>query len=157
MKRVILLVISLVFIGCTQNSAFRGFDMQSAYSENIKFTKKIDFVKNEKINTMIYISYLNGFTKEYNDKEYFLVGIYNLDKNLYIGKNLDFSLNSKKDYKFYKFEIEKNIELFDGIKLKNPWAKYYIVSFEKMDNIYNLELKIENKDLSTSSILSFEK
>jgi len=52
-------------------------------------------------------------------------------------------------------ELQTTNSLWEHIPLKNPYARYYIVSFNKQENVNSLALKYENPNLG-KVILSFQ-
>ncbi len=159
-----LILCFIIFTSCAQNSANRYFTKDSSYTQNLEFTKKVFFSKSNKIISIVYISYLNGFAKEFKnkDKEYFLVGIYGTSS-----KYKDYSNNIKISLENFKIKTAENIEvfpkekykvLFSNIYLKNNWARYKIYSFSKSKvPKYNFKIKIEDLKLHKSAFIDFDK
>jgi len=160
----LLILCFIIFTSCAQNSANRYFTKDLAYTKNLGFTKKVFFSKDNKIISIVYISYLNGFAKEFanKDKECFLVGIYGTSS-----KYKDYSNNIKISLENFKkksadvikvFPKNKYKVLFSNIYLKNNWARYKLYCFSKSKvPKYHFKIKIEDLKLHKVAFIDFDK
>jgi hypothetical protein len=145
---IVLFLFIIFFSACTQKSAFSVFEEIGSSKIGIDYTK-IEHInyKNES-RAIINATYLNSLNLDNLDKtfENFLVGIYisedNIDESKNYMNNPDYNLTlNLKSYKKIAV-LDSNNFLYKKIPLLNPYARYYLVSFEKngSDNL-NLEYK----------------
>lgn len=134
--------------GCTSTSALNHFQNDPKSANAIQFTQKSDLLYNEEIKAMIFATYLNGIDKKYKSEKIdsFLIGIH-----LVYNENNDFqkdgytvTLNGKNAKSIVS--VDKNSELVKIIPLKNNWANYYIMSFDKNENKDLKEEKIDTNE-----------
>jgi hypothetical protein len=152
------LFISFVFTGC--QSAMSVFDKTGTqYERGLQYTKVKSLLSNNKTVAIINASYLNSINGNKWNKAYqnMLIGLYITNDNTkdYIN-NADFNLTiNDKAYLTYT-NLESKHKEFSNIPLKNPWAKYYIVTFPNYNNDKKLILKYKHSTLGSVS-LEFEK
>ena len=149
----IILTSFLFFLsGCSSYSITKYFDKDEFYLNSLQYTKKADIVEKEEVAAIFTATYLNKVDKKYNDNyENFIISIYKVNNN----KNLtpiitidkpNYSEDEKeKEISYEKSyvqieEIKKESKLIESIPLKNPWAKYYLIKFEKNEEIEKLLL-----------------
>ncbi len=149
-KKSVFTVFLLFSVGCSSKSAFSVFNSDLLYEKGMEYTKVGDIVNSFETKAILNATYLNTTdSAKYDDKfQNFLVGIYITEDN---EEAKDQFLNNKKyiltlnGKDFNKTEeLETSHELWEHIPLKNPYAKYYIVSFEKEENINSLSLEYSN-------------
>ncbi len=142
----ILLVAIFMFSGCSTKSALSVFGGDTVYEKGLEDTKVDDIVNSFETKAILNATYLNILNPQKWDNKYqnFLVGIYIVDdnndeENKYLNnKNYILTLNGKTTDKIE--ELNSLNPLWDHIPLKNPQAKYYIVSFKKdINNTLKLE------------------
>lgn len=147
----LILLISFIFTGCSSYSITKYFDKDEFYNKAIQYTKKSDIKYEENIKVMINSTYLNSVNNKYNnEKQNFIIGLYIVDDEKEQGlnhKEYTLLLNDKEPISIKKLKI--NDMLTQNIPLKNNWAQYYFVSFEKEIVEFTKE---ENHDL----VLSYE-
>ena len=180
-KNLIFLVVTLsLFIsGCTSYSITKYFDKDEFYNKAIQYTKKSDIVKNNNIVAMLNVTYLNSVSKDFqNGDQNFIIGIYIVDDEKKQGlRHPEYTLllNDKEPITIQ--ELKDNDKIKNNVPLKNHWAKYYFVSFEKekeeffeeenhdltvsYENIedkraYLIQKEIEEKELESQSLLDEE-
>jgi uncharacterized protein YceK len=154
-------IILLLLSGC--QSAMSVFDKSNTqYERGLQHTKVKSIIYKDETKAIINITYLNSMDNDNWDDKFqnFLVGIYIsqdneientkfLHNNRYIlTMNGEKYIKSNPDIKRYRF--------FKNIPLKNPWARYYIVSFEDIKEKNILTLKYTNPIFGTATI-EFEK
>jgi hypothetical protein len=155
------LILFVIFLsGC--QSAMNVFDKtDTQYERGLQHTIVKPIVYKDETKAIINITYLNAIDSSKWDDEYqnFLVGIYILEDNeikttqfLHNSRYL-LTMNNKKFIKYTLFTKEN--ALYKNIPLKNPWARYYIISFDKNENYQNLNLKYKTP-IFGEVILSFD-
>ena len=155
-----LILISILFTSCTsKNSAFKYFDKDDIETKSIQFTKKVDILKDNEIETIMWATYLNKIDKNiYNYKrEVFLVSLYfaNVESQSIKTNGYKFLLNGKEASLLEK--VEKDNENFKSLMTKNSWGNYYLVKFDTQNDSSNLKLELSNEDFSKKATLNFEK
>ena len=155
-----LILISILFTSCTsKNSAFKYFDKDDIETKSIQFTKKVDILKDNEIETIMWATYLNKIDKNiYNYKrEVFLVSLYfaNVEYQSIKTNGYKFLLNGKEASLLEK--VEKDNENFKSLMTKNSWGNYYLVKFDTQNDSSNLKLELSNEDFSKKATLNFEK
>lgn len=160
MKKVLfLLFISLFFTSCsTKNNAFKYFQKDSIEAKGIHYTKKIDILKDDEIDIILWATYLNKIDESISktEEEKFLVSIYfaNSDSQDLKENSYKIFLNQKESISIEK--IEKDNQEYKELMLKNYWGNYYLISFASNEDISNLKLELTNEK-SSKAILDFEK
>lgn len=149
-----MVILSFIFTGCSSYSITKYFDKDEFYNKAIQYTKKADIKKETKIQVMMNATYLNSVKSEYNnDKENFIVGLYIVDDENNLGlKHPTYTLllNEKKPSSIEKINIDDFI--VQNIPLKNNWAQYYFVSFDK-EEVKFLEEENDTLILSYKNII----
>ncbi|RLA72127.1 MAG: hypothetical protein DRG78_24265 [Epsilonproteobacteria bacterium] len=142
----IIILTFILFSGC-QNAMSVFKDTDSKYEIGLQHTKVKPIVYKNETKAIINATYLNSVDKSKwnNNDENFLIGIYisedNEIENTKFIKNSRYKLSlNKKKYSNMK-RISNDDKLYKHIPLKNPWARYYIISFkkDKEKKILNLE------------------
>ena len=136
-KTIIFSLVSFSFIACSQTTALKHFQTEASKARATQDTQKLDIVENGKIKALYWATYLNNIEETKNHR--FLVSIYFTHENKDEYKNIsssNFLLNEKKAKKLKVVEDNK----FSSILQNRPWAKHYIVSFEKQDSTNSLDL-----------------
>ncbi len=143
------LFITLFFNACSSYSVTKYFEKDDFYNSALQYTKKTDIVENKNVIAMLNATYLNSVDKKYNNKyENFIVGIYETNNdNLTKNKTLNVTLNDKPAVVVNTLEAQDKL---NNIPLKNHWAKYYLISFEK-EKREILEKNINNLVLNYTS------
>jgi len=163
LKLSFLSLLILFLSGCqSAMSIFSKRDGQ--YEKSLQYTKIGTLTYKNSTKAIINITYLNSVDSKKWDDQYqnFLVGIYMSDKNInetFINNpNYKLTLNNNKFIS--STVLTKKNSLYNNIPLKNPWAKYYILTFKKDKLFYNnnqiLSLKYANP-LFGKVQLSFQK
>jgi len=139
MKRSYLFVILLFVVllgGCTQPNALTHFKKDKLFSKALLYTSKSDIIKNKEIIAMLNATYLNSTDSSFNSKtqELFIVGIYlpkydEKKSDDYLKGSYSLVLNQVKPDSIE--ELSKEHKMFGNLPLYNPWAKYYVVKFNK--------------------------
>lgn len=140
-----LLFFSLFFTSCEQSATSVFPTKDKSLSQNIQYTKIVKLVKENNVETLFNITYLNSvYDKFDNDKQNFLIGFY--DSNDKLLDNFTFRLNEKESIETK--EIDKNSDFYNNIAFKNRWASYKIISFNDVEektvvlDIYESENKV---------------
>jgi len=140
---------SVVFQGCSQNTAFDRFTMtqQQKFAENSIQSSKVTY--KDEIDGTLNVVYLNEVNKEqYNDKEYFYVYLYLKDKH----PDILFLLNNTPA--IHVTQLGAHNQFSNLISFDAPWNKFYLVEFKKQGDKLNFQL--QNKHYK-SRVLHFEK
>ena len=144
----IILFTYLLFItGCSSYSITKYFNKDEFFLNSLQYTKKADIVENNEVISIFTATYLNKVDDKYDDKyENFIVSVYvannkkagtpniTLDKQSYSKEEEENNISYKENY-IKMEEIRKGSKIIESIPLKNPWAKYYLIKFEKNKNI----------------------
>jgi hypothetical protein len=144
-----LILFIFLLSGC--QSAMSVFDKSNTqYEKGLQHTKVKPIVYKNETKAIINVSYLNSIDTKKWDNQYqnFLVGIYinedEPEENMRYINNTNYSLTMN-DKPFIKQTIFTNqYKLYENIPLKNPWAKYYIISFNKNGESKVLNLKYKH-------------
>ncbi|WP_428022916.1 hypothetical protein [Arcobacter sp.] len=150
----IILISFLVFLsGCSSYSITKYFDKNDFYLNSLQYTKKADIIKKDEVVAIFTATYLNKVENKYdNDYENFIVSVYvannkettiptiTLDKKNYSNEDIEKELNYETNYAKME-EIAKESKIIESIPLKNPWAKYYLIKFNKNEKIANFLLR----------------
>jgi PBP1b-binding outer membrane lipoprotein LpoB len=160
-KILFFLFISLLFTSCSsKNSAFKYFQKKDVETKGIQATQKIDILKDNEIDIILWATYLNKIDNKISNSkiEVFLVSLYfaNSESQNIENSNYKFLLNGKESISTEK--IEKDNENFKSLMLKNNWGNYYLVKFDLLENSSNSKLEFElTNQKSSRVILNFEK
>lgn len=146
---------SLVFTGCSSYSITKYFNKNDLYLKSVQYTEKVDVIEKNEVKALLTATYLNVVDKKYDDEnQNFIVGIYIVnnknDNNLL---NSIFTLNEKDSIEIK--ELDKNHEMNGNIPLKNNWAKYYLIKFNKNEKINDLKLEYKYANFQQVNV-SFE-
>ncbi|MCK5109904.1 MAG: hypothetical protein KAQ94_00165 [Arcobacteraceae bacterium] len=149
---IITLILSmLMFVGC--QSGLSVFDKTGTqYEKGLQYTKVNFLIYENETKAIINATYLNSVNSTKWDDEYqnFLIGIY-----ISNGQEVDYTMTMNNKTYVKISQINDDNKEYEHIPLKNPWAKYYLVSFENDDNKI-LELKYYNTAFQNSQILNVE-
>lgn len=132
---------SLIFLvllsGCSSYKALKHFNKSDSYTKAVQQSKKADLIVDNDVVTIFYATYLNKVLDRFDNNSYnFVIGFYSQNETL---DDYELSLNTNKYTKIQK--IQKSNDLYSLLSVKNAWAKYYIVSFDKTDaDTLNLRL-----------------
>jgi len=152
-KRSVFAVFLLFSVGCSSKSALSVFDGDVLYEKGLEHSRVGDIINSFETKAILNATYLNATDSGKYDDEFhnFLVGIYITEDN---EEEKDKFLNNKKYLlTLNNQDINKTEELqtthylWEHIPLKNPYAKYYIVSFPKQKNVNPLLLEYANSNL----------
>lgn len=160
-KTAVLTCLMLVFSGCAGKSALNIFESDMLYEKGLEYTIVGDIINSFETKALISATYLNSVdhTKYNDDFHNFLIGIYITEDNkeekdrFLNNKRYILTLNGNSIEKLE--ELQTTNYLWEHIPIKNPYAKYYIVSFKKEKNQNSLNLKYENINLG-KVILHFQ-
>jgi hypothetical protein len=149
-KKSVFVVFLLFSVGCSSKSALGIFESDVLYEKGLEHSRVGDIINSFETKAILNATYLNSTDSSKYDDEFhnFLVGIYITEDNKEIkdqfinNKKYILTLNNKDINKTE--ELQTTDYLWEHIPLKNPYAKYYIVSFNKQENVNSLVLKYEN-------------
>lgn len=156
-KTILISLISSLFIGCSSTNALKYFKADELEANSIQYTKKSDLIANNKHDAIIWSTYLNNINDNQFkfENETFIVSIYFTNK-----KEQDFRkngytilLNNREALSIR--EIDKDKSIYKPLLKNNPWAKHYLVDFEKIKRVYDLKLEFTNK--TNTSEVEFKK
>lgn len=152
-KKSVFAVFLLFSVGCSSKSALSVFNGDTLYEKGLEYSRVGDIVNSFETKAILNATYLNSTDSSKYDDDFhnFLVGVYITEDNK---EEKDQFLNNKKyTLTLNNQDINKTEELkttnylWEHIPLKNPYARYYIVSFNKQKNVNSLALKYENPTL----------
>lgn len=129
-NKILIFTLSSMLVGCSQ-SATSVFDTDPIYGQNMQYSKVIKSIKDENVNAIFNITYLNSVdsSKWDNDTQRFLIGSYTFDNNLN-----DFKITMNDKSQLSSKEVSKTDPLYKNIAFRNAWATYHIVTFEDDTN-----------------------
>lgn len=146
------LFFTIIFSGCSSYSITKYFNKDDFFLKALQETKKSDILKNNEVKVIFTATYLNRVSKEYeNNFENFIISVYETEEK---NTKLNVSLNETVASEITSIKKESN--LLKSLPLKNTWAKYYLVKFNKIEDSENLNLKYFSQDNEEVS-LSFQK
>lgn len=121
--------VTFLFIGCAKPNALENFNYSKFYGNALQYTLKNDIVIDNNVVAMLNATYLNATntSDEYKTKEVLLIGVFISDDNE--NKEYKITLNNTNPESIDK--LDKNDKMYAKMPLYNPWAKYYIVKFDK--------------------------
>lgn len=137
-------LILFVLSGCSPKEEFRRIvNNDSIYTNAISYTKKATLKQKGETEVILTATYINElYPYSFNDGEYFFVGVY--------AQNGDNTLNTQYFLTLLDADplsIEKADPVqFKNLPLLNQWTTYYLVKFEKIENI-DLNLRFGNETL----------
>lgn len=150
MKVIIFSSILLLFISCTRVKEV--FSKDYLYESILENTQKRDLIQSFETKATINATYLNNLDLDLDKSvENFLISLYitNDFKKQYALKNKFINILLNKKEKLTSKELNKNSKLLKTIDILNPWAKYFLVSFETQDT-NELDLTIRYKNMTSS-------
>ena len=126
------LILSLFITGCSSYSITKYFDKDEYYNNSLQYTRKADILDNNDVKAIINATYLNSVDNKFNnDYENFIIGVFIVDDTKEEGlKNPLYTLLLNEKTPISIKELKKEDKL-NGVPLRNHWAKYYFVSFDK--------------------------
>jgi hypothetical protein len=154
----IVILLILLLLACSEKTQ-NIINKNNLNKKGLEYTQIKNLVYLLETKAIINITYLNiSYPKEYNNKfQNFLLGIYIVDdneNNNTLGlKNTDYQLSLNDNTKYIKKQIDNNDTIYENIPVKNPYAIYYIVSFDK-NKAKTLNLKFSHKIYGTLSIIN---
>ncbi len=161
LRKSLIAVCVLFSVGCSSKSGLGIFSSDSLYEKGLEYTHVGDIVNSFETKAILNATYLNSTDSDkYNDQfQNFLVGIYITEDNEEIENKF---LNNKKylltlngsDFNKSR-DLNVSDDLWDHIPLKNPHAKYYVISFKKKENLTPLLLEYSHQSLGKVT-LSFQ-
>jgi hypothetical protein len=146
-SKLLIIILSIFFSGCqSAMSVFNRTD--SSYEKGLQYTKVKSIVYKGETKAIINITYLNSINKRYdNQYQNFLVGIYivedNEEESTKFLNNYRYKLTLNGNNFIKSNVLNDEYELYENIPLKNPWARYYLISFDN-DDKKELKLKYKN-------------
>jgi hypothetical protein len=132
---------SLLFLsGCSNQSTFGLFQNDTLYEKGLDYSRVGHIINSFETKAIINATYLNSTDVNKYDDEFhnFLVGIYITEDNeketqKYL-ENTKYVLTLNDKGMDKREDLNSTNYFWEHIPLKNPYAKYYIVSFKKIEN-----------------------
>jgi|GEM_PF-1235279 len=161
LKKLTFTVFLLFLVGCSSKSASSVFSGDLLYEKGMEYSKVGDIINSFETKAILNATYLNSADNmKYDDNfQNFLVGIYitednKEEKNKFLNNTKYLlTLNGANIDKLE--ELQTTHYLWEHIPLKNPHAKYYIISFKKQKKVNALLLEYSNLTLGKVT-LSFQ-
>lgn len=157
-KTILISLISTLFIGCSSTSALKYFKSDEIQAKAIQHTKKADVLVENQQKALVWATYLNNIDHEdfKMKEETFLVSLYFINNKSqdYKENGYSFKLNDRDPIKIE--EIKKDDPRYKILLKNNPWAKIYLVEFERMKRVYDLTLELTDSNTSSAQ-LKFQK
>jgi len=143
-------IAATLLLGCSSKSALSVFGEDSLYERGLEYTKVADIINSLETKAIVNVTYLNSShsSKWDNKNENFLVGIYIVndneedEKKFINNEKYHLTLNNKNMTSYS--ELTSKNDLWGHIPIKNPHAKYYIVSFDKYKSPSTLSMKYKH-------------
>ncbi|RXK14312.1 hypothetical protein CP965_02350 [Halarcobacter mediterraneus] len=141
-----LLLLSLTFFAACSDktTALNHFEKDKYSAKAIQYTKKRDLLDNGQVEALVFLTYLNKISDKYDEKgiETFILGIQlaNKEKENLFKDEFKLFLNKQKSFSIENLDANTS-SLVQGISLKSPWAKYFLIKFENKKNNRDLNLK----------------
>jgi hypothetical protein len=161
LKKSVFTVFLLFSVGCSSKSATSIFKSDLLYEKGLEYSKVGDIVSSFETKAILNATYLNATdSSKYDDAfQNFLVGVYitedNEDAKDKFLNNTKYKLTLNGEDINRSEELQTTHYLWEHIPLKNPYAKYYIVSFNKKENTNSLLLEYSNPNQGKAT-LSFQ-
>lgn len=136
MKKVALVLLMLLFAGCSVNSIV---SQDKLYDNALKYTKRGEIHNSLETKALIDAVYLNPLYPDEFNETTFLIGVYNDFDNTIDNEEFNLTLNNKKPLKI-STDIPKFV-LYKEFPFYNNWMKYYLVEFNVTNKPFILEYK----------------
>lgn len=151
------LLSALILLSGCGNSALLTLGKDEKFKTSVENTQKKQLRSYFETLAIFRATYLNPvFPEEYNDKQYFFIGIYiqNDMKRKKAGlNNPQFTLSLNDQNATSVTELDENSVLYKRMPLVERWAHYYVIGFD--DNVSdNLEITYK-KDTNESLKFTF--
>ena len=161
MRKIILILITLFFIGCSSTIG-KIFHKDEKFITLTQYTKRGQIIKSFETIAFINVTYLNPILKEKekNNNEIFIIGIYNDNdirgdkKGGIFNPNYSLTMNNLNPIKIEIIDKKKfNIANYPFYQ---KWMKYYKVYFPKVDNS-KLKITYKNNRENSQIMLTIDK
>jgi len=144
MKTIYIFLILLFISGCSTKNAFSNFNMDNYQELSAQSFNRVKIVKNDKIIGTFSAIYLNEvYLQRFNKSEYFFVYVYLKDSE----QEYEIKLNSKESLKIKELYYDNRFS--NLINEKSKWNRYYLVSFDEIGDVLNLELFSNSSKLAS--------
>lgn len=156
LSKIIFISIFITFFlaSCTSTSVTKHLKKDEFYVKALQESKKGDIVSDGEVKVMFTATYLNNIEEKYNDgNENFIISVYNSINNTKNNQEVNLKLNNEVYTKITT--LDNNSEIVKNLPIKNGWADYYLVTFEKI-NSDNLTIQFIGQD-NQEVQLSFQK
>ena len=156
-KTILISLISSLFIGCSSTNALKYFKADELEANSIQYTKKSDLIVNKKQDAIIWSTYLNNINDNQFkfENETFIVSIYFTNKIDQDFRKNGYTLLLNNREAISIKELNRDNSTYKALLKNNPWAKHYLVDFEKIKRVYDLKLEFTNK--TNTSKVEFKK
>lgn len=137
----------ILFTGCGPKTSALNYFQQDTISANaIQYTKKRDLNYKNEIKALFFATYLNNIDKKYKTDKInsFIIGLHIVNKNNHDLTQNGYKLNLNNLEPTSMTRVENNSALIKNIPLKNNWANYYLVHFNKEEKVKELNLKLSH-------------
>lgn len=144
-------ILALSFTSCSSKDALSYFSKGEKENRAVLNTKKADIFVDKKIKMMMWATYLNDTNRQEEFKtESFIVSTYFIEaqNHDFLNKNYQITLNKKSPKNIKKINIKNS--KYESYINHNPWAEYYLIEFEKNENIYDFDLQLKKQKEMTS-------
>lgn len=154
-----ILFLTLFFTACAnKTSALNHFENDKLSAKAIQYTKKRDLIKNNEVEALVFVTYLNKIDEKYKSDtvESFILGVQiaNKDKENFFKDSYKLTLNEKESVSIKG--LDANSSLVNSIPLKSAWARYYMVKFSNKEKLRTLNLEFVHTKYGNAT-LSFQK
>ncbi|MCW8837558.1 MAG: hypothetical protein OQJ77_01580 [Thiovulaceae bacterium] len=144
MKTVYILLFFLFISGCSSKNAFYNFDMDKHQQLSAQSFKRIKLTNGEEVIGTFSSIYLNEvYPDRYNNNEYFFVYVYLKDST----KKYNIKLNSNDSLKIKELYYDNRFSRL--ISERSKWNRYYLISYEKVEDLLNLQLFVDKSALAS--------
>ncbi|WP_072680164.1 hypothetical protein [Arcobacter sp. LA11] len=154
------LLFLILFTGCGPKTSALNYFQEDPLSANaIQYTKKRDLNYKNETKAQLFATYLNKIDKKYQTEKLnsFIIGIHlvNKDKHDLTENGYKVFLNNEIATSIVK--LDNKSKLVESIPLKNSWANYYLVHFNKKEEeVKSLNLKLSHSTFG-QVLIDFQK
>ena len=146
MRFVYIILINMIFIGCSSVSVDKLWQTHKQQADyRAKLLKTQQAILDMDYDNKIYIiaTYINQFNKTKDNKERFIISLYDDSDSLQLQKDYFVQLSSLFPINIKR--LNQNDKLLNNISFKTEWKKYYLVEFPVVDRD-KLYLTFTNKN-----------
>lgn len=148
---IILLLSTLLLTACSNSKIANNFKNDSLSANALQNSQKTDIVIENRVNVMFTATYLNEVDSQFNDgKENFIISVYKINSEKININDLQVKLDTKSPLQIEV--LSKEHIMREKLPLKNKWATFYLVSFNKSEE-KSKKLTLNYKGLEIKTLM----